>query len=218
MLDLLAPVLAPEQGERLTREAYHQDFWPRDAAAHDRDSWKLERRQDFQELNSPSWEAVCRGEWEESLRLFEDRRDTLIASAQEDNRKGHRFHRVRVVEKPLTPYVQWELHSHRQRAELGGELIRVATAQQVAASEGTDLVPEVVVLGGCVLYQVIYTEAGVADGAIRYDDPALVERWDQYLRALYVVGEDMIPYFKREVAHLPPPKFEAKAERRKEEE
>lgn len=210
MLDLLAPVLVPEQGERLTRDAYHQDFGPRDAVIHDRDSWKLERRQHFEEQNNPSWDAVCRGEWEEALRLFEDRRDSLIASAHEDNRKGHRFHRVRVVEKPLTPYMQWELHSQRQRAECG-ERIRVVTAQQVAASESTGLVPEVVVLGSCILYRVVYTESGVPDGAIRYDDRALVERWDRYLRALYAVGEDVITYFEREVAHLPPPKIEAEA-------
>lgn len=205
MLDLLAPVLAPDQGERLTRDAYHQDFGPRDAVIHDQDSWKLERRQHFEEQNNPSWDAVGRGEWEEALRLFENRRDTLIASVREDIRKGHRFHRVRVVEKPLTPYVQWELHSQRQRAECG-EQIRVVTAQQVAASESTGPVPEVVVLGGRVLYRVVYTEAGVPDGAIRYDDHDLAERWDRYLRALYAIGEDVTSYFGREVAHLPPPK------------
>lgn len=118
---------------------------------------------------------------------------------------------MRVVEKPLTPYVHWELHSHRQRAECG-ERIRVVTAQQVAASESTGLVPEVVVLGGCVLYEVVYTEAGVPNGAIRYDDRDLVVRWDRYLRALYAVGEDVISYFEREVAHLPPPRIEAGAQ------
>ncbi|MGC9540104.1 hypothetical protein [Streptomyces sp. UG1] len=44
--------------------------------------WKLECRQHFEEQGSPSGDAVRRGEWERSLR---------------------------VVEKPVSPYVQWEL-------------------------------------------------------------------------------------------------------------
>ncbi|MGA6154747.1 hypothetical protein ACPEIC_15525 [Stenotrophomonas sp. NPDC087984] len=45
MLDLLAPVLVPEQGDRLTRAAYKQDFRQREDAVRDGSSWKLERRQ-----------------------------------------------------------------------------------------------------------------------------------------------------------------------------
>ncbi|PNG92881.1 DUF6879 family protein [Streptomyces malaysiensis] len=144
MLDLLAPALTPEQGERLTRPAYKQDFREREEAIRDGSSWKLERRQYFEEQGSPSRDALRRGDWEEAVRLFADRRDTLAATAQEDERRGYAFHRVRVVEKPLTPYVQWELHSQRQRAEYG-QRIRVVPAAQVAASEGTGPLPEVVV-------------------------------------------------------------------------
>ncbi|MFS7873080.1 DUF6879 family protein, partial [Streptomyces asiaticus] len=145
-----------------------------------------------------------RGDWEEALRLLADRRDTLAATAEEDERRGYAFHRVRVVERPLTPYVQWELHSQRQRAEYG-QRIRIVPAEQVAASEDTGPLPEVVVLGGHTLFQVLYTEAGVANGAIRYTDRDLVERWENYIKALYAVGEEVISYFDREVAHLDPP-------------
>lgn len=205
MLDLLAPALASEPGVRLSRDAYHEHFRVRDTAIRDLDSWKLERRQDFQELNHPSWDAVGQGRWGEALRLIEDRRDALFASARESELRGNRFHRVRVVAKPLTPYVQWELHSHRQRAEIGTEQIRVVAPEQVAASESSGPLPEIVVLGGDTLYQVIYTEAGEPDGAIRYDDRDLTDRWAEYLKALYSVGEDVISYFDREVAHLPAP-------------
>ncbi|MFI0780624.1 DUF6879 family protein [Streptomyces sp. NPDC021212] len=115
MRDLQAPALPPEQGERLTRDAYKRDFREREARIRDAASWKLERRQHFEEQGSPSRDALRRGQWEEALRLLEDRRDALRAAAQEDAQHGHTFHRVRVVEPPLTPYMQWELHSHRQR-------------------------------------------------------------------------------------------------------
>ncbi|MFD7502409.1 DUF6879 family protein [Streptomyces sp. NPDC059850] len=211
MLDLVAPVLVPEQGDRLTRPAYKEDFRQREDAIRDGSSWKLERRQHFEEQGSPSRDALRRGDWEEALRLLAARRDTLAAAAQKEERRGYAFHRVRVVEKPLTPYVQWELHSQRQRAE-HGQRIRIVPAEQVAASENSAPLPEVVVLGGRTLFQVLYTEEGVANGAIRYTDPDLVERWENYIKALYAVGEDVIPYFDREVAPLGPPKLSAGGE------
>lgn len=211
MPDLLAPALVPEQGTRLTRPAYKQEFRQREDAIRDGRSWKLERRQHFEEQGSPSRDALRRGDWEEALRLLADRRDSLAAAAQEEKRRGYAFHRVRVVEKPLTPYVQWELHSQRQRAQ-HGQRIRIVPAEQVAASESTGPLPEMVVLGGRTLFQVLYTAAGVANGAIRYTDPDLVERWENYIKALYAVGEEVIPYFDREVAHLDPPKLSAGGE------
>lgn len=211
MLDLVAPVLVPEQGDRLTRPAYKEDFRQREDAIRDGSSWKLERRQHFEEQGSPSRDALRRGDWEEALRLLATRRDALAAAAQEEERRGYAFHRVRVVETPLTPYVQWEFHSQRQRAEYG-QRIRIVPSEQVAASENSNPLPEVVVLGGRTLFQVLYTEAGVANGAIRYTDPDLVERWENYIKALYTSGEEVISYFDREVAPLDPPKLSAGGE------
>ncbi|MFI0814395.1 DUF6879 family protein [Streptomyces sp. NPDC021098] len=211
MPDLLAPALDPEQGDWLTRPAYKQDFRQREDAIQNGSSWKLERRQHFEEQGSPSRDALRRGDWEEALRLLADRNDNLAAAAQEEKRRGYAFHRVRVVEKPLTPYVQWELHSQRQRAE-HGQRIRIVPAEQVAASEKIGPLPELVVLGGHTLFQVLYTETGVANGAIRYTGPDLVERWENYIKALYALGEDVISYFDREVAHLDPPTLSAEGE------
>lgn len=205
MLDLRAPALAREQGETLTRAVYRRDFRQRDAEIRERDSWKLERRQHFEEQGSASRDALRRGEWEEALRLLQERRGDLLASAREDERRGHCFHRVRVVEEPLTPYLQWELHSLRLRAEYG-ERVHVVSAGTVAASEEVGLLPEVTVLGGRTLYQVLYTDAGVPDGAVRFTDPDLVGRWERFIRSLYETGEDVTSYFDRKVAHLPPPK------------
>ncbi|MFE9643746.1 DUF6879 family protein [Streptomyces sp. NPDC006365] len=206
MLDLLAPLLRPDQGERLTRDAYKRDFRERDARILNADSWKLERRQHFEEQGSPSRDALRRGEWQEALRLLGDRRDDLLATARDDARKGHHFHRVRVVEQPLTPYVQWELHSHRQRAEYG-ERIRVVSAEQVAAAEREHLLPEVVVLGHDTLFQVLYSPSGATVGAVRYTDRELIDSWESYIRKLYTAGDDVREYFEREVAHLPPPQI-----------
>ncbi|MFE4826364.1 DUF6879 family protein [Streptomyces sp. NPDC056672] len=208
MLDLLAPKLPPEQGERLVRDVYKRDFRQRDAALRNRHSWKLERRQHFQEQGNASRDALARGDWDEALRLMREQRGNLLEAAGDDRRRGSVFHRLRVVEEPLTPYLQWELHSLRQRAQCG-EKVRTVNAELLAASERKSLLPEVVILGGHTLYHVLYTESGVPQGALRYTDPELIARWESYIRELYEAGEDVESYFTREVAHLPPPTMDA---------
>jgi hypothetical protein len=204
MLDRRAPELKPEWGERLARDDYRRDFREREEQLRDQESWKLERLQHFEEQGSPSRDALRRGDWAEALRLLEERRDALLADSREHEERGYVFHRVRVAEKPLTAYLQWELHSLRMRAEYG-ERIRVVPAEQLAGAEEFGLLPELVVLGGRTLYQVLYGETGIPIGAIRFTDPDIVDRWQTYLKDVYETGEDVHAYFDREVAHLPPP-------------
>jgi hypothetical protein len=205
MSELLAGVsLELAGGERLTRPEYKRDFAQRSARVIDRDSWKLERRQDFQEVENASWDAVVRGDWAEALRLIEARRERLLEIERERHARGHHFHRVRIVEKPLTRYVQWELNSQRQRGECG-EHIRVMDVEEIRPLESARRLPELVVLGGQVLYEVLYTVEGIHEGAVRHTDSGIVARYEAFIRQLYADGEDIQSYFEREVAHLPPP-------------
>jgi hypothetical protein len=128
----------------------------------------------------------------------------LLALGREGEKRRSFFHRVRVVEKPLTAYLQWELHSLRMRAECG-ERVRVVRAEDLTSAEESGPLPEVVILGGSTLYQVLYAETGIPIGAVRYTDPELVDRWEIYIKDLYEAGEDVRAYVEREVAHLPPP-------------
>lgn len=204
MLELTPPALVPEQGERLVREAYKREFRQRDAEISGQDSWKLERRQHFEEQGHASRDALRRGEWEEALRLLEEDRGALLAMAEKDALRESLFHRVRIVEEPLTPYMQWQIHALRVRADCG-ESVSVLNAEELKSAEAAGPLPELVVLGGRTLYQVRYTGAGVPDGAIRYTEPRLVENWESYLKKLHGTGEDVRAYFTRRVAHLPPP-------------
>ncbi|MCI3223018.1 DUF6879 family protein [Streptomyces sp. NP-1717] len=204
MSETYAPALLEERGERLVREAYRKDFRERSAVLRDADSWKLERRQHFEEQGSPSRDALRRGEWEESLRLMAGRRDDLAAAARKDERQGHVFHRVRVVEEPLTPYLQWELHSLRQQAQFGAR-VRVVSAESVSAVERSRPLPELVVLGGRTLFSILYSDAGEPQGAVRFTEPGVVAEWEHYIKSLYESGEDIASYFERAVAHLPAP-------------
>lgn len=199
-----APALPESRGERLGREAYRADFRERRGATRDRDSWKLERLQHFEEVGDASRDALRKGDWPEALRLFEADRAGARASALREQRHGAFLHRVRVVEEPLSPYVQWELHWLRLSAECGHR-VRVLPASALAAAESAGPLPELTLLAGHTLYRVLYTPAGVPDGALRWTDPAVVLPWAAYLSEAYAAGEDVRPYFERAVAPLPPP-------------
>ncbi|PJE98236.1 hypothetical protein CUT44_08175 [Streptomyces carminius] len=205
MRDRLPPRLDRSAGEYLDLAAYQSDFAAHRRAAHGRDSWKFERRQYFEE-DDASRDALRRGDWPEALRLLEDDRPELRETAAEDGRIGHTFHRVRVVEEPLTPYVQWELHSLRMQAEYG-KRIRVVDAVVLREAESGGPLPEVVVLGGRVLYEVVYSGSGALEGAVRFTDPALIGGWARFVQEAYASGEDVASYFDRRVAGLPPPQL-----------
>lgn len=203
MRELHAAALRLEGGERLSVPDYRRDFRARRELIRGGDSWKLERRQHFEETG-PRRDALRRGDWAETLRLFEAERPTVREAVRNDEKNGHTFHRLRVFEEPLTPYMQWELHWLHMRAECGFGT-RMLPAEAVAGSEAAGRLPELVVMDGKVLYQVLYSDAGATEGALRFTDPAVIAPWEAFIRDAYATAEDIITYFDRAVAHLPPP-------------
>ncbi|MCA1218041.1 DUF6879 family protein [Streptomyces sp. 8L] len=205
----LAPPVPPEgRGVRLTSPEYKRDFRERQKEIHDASSWKLERRQYFEEQGDPSRDALRRGDWDAALRVFAEERDAVVAKARENRRRRYTFHRVRVIDGAITPYLQWELHSLLQQAELGANRVRVVTDEAVAEAETVRPLPEMVVLGSHTLYQVLYTEDGVPLGAVRFTAPETVLAWERYITSLYAEGEDITSYFAREIAPLAAPVHE----------
>ncbi|MEU9608672.1 DUF6879 family protein [Streptomyces sp. NPDC048057] len=197
-------LLEASPGERLGRDAYRADFRSRDFAVDGYDSWKLERRQHFREPGDASWNAFVRGEWKEALELIEANRPELVDLARLAARHRCRLLRVRVVEQPLTPYVQWELHLLRVRAECG-ELIRVIGPEHIGAYEHEGPVPEVITLNDDTVYEILYDAGGTAAGGVRHLDAQLRDRVAERVETLYGLGEDIDTFFEREVAPLDPP-------------
>ncbi|PJJ03936.1 hypothetical protein BX264_4338 [Streptomyces sp. 2333.5] len=191
-------------GEALPLDAYRGDFRERQWTIDGQDSWKLERQQDFKEPGVASWEAFSRGDWEGALRLAEEERDVIREVSEETERRGVTLYRVRVVEEPLTPYLQWEMHFLRLRAEYG-EKIRVVGPEQIEALERERPLPELLTLGDQTVYEILYDEQGILDGGVRYLSPEVTARCRDFMRGLYEAGEELSTYFARKVAHLPPP-------------
>ncbi len=202
--------LDDSSGVRLSLDDYRVEFKDLQWTIAGQQSWKLEREQRFREPGFASWEAFSRGDWDEALRLIEEERDFLVEFSAKNAEKGIRLFRVRVVEEPIVPYLQWELHLLHLRAQCG-ERIRVVTEDRVGRYEATAPLPEVVTLGDSTLYRILYNAAGELDGAVRHSDPEVVAHWTGFMRDLYATGEDLGTYFRRVVAPLPPPTVEARS-------
>ncbi|CAM5294966.1 hypothetical protein SFUMM280S_10557 [Streptomyces fumanus] len=83
---------------------------------------------------------------------------------------------------------------------------RILDARDITDVEKSRPVPEVVILGDVVMYEVVYDGEGNADGANRYTDRSLIRETNAGFDALYERGEDFPAFFEREIAPLAPPR------------
>lgn len=163
--------------------------------------WKLERSQVFREPNDTSWQAFMSGDWKSALDLLEKDREDVRAEARRNAAQGLEIRRVRVVEHPVGPYLQWELHALSLLACEGFGL-SVLPAEQVAALEVRARLPEVVVVGDQVLYEVQYLPDWTPCGARRITAPDVIGAAASEIERLYERGEPFLSYFDREVLPL----------------
>ncbi|WP_433151029.1 DUF6879 family protein [Actinomadura nitritigenes] len=199
MLDKIAALDA----DVLDHAAYHRDF-ARQTEDLTGVVWKLERSQFFRELNDPSWQVFAAGDWEHSLRLLEKDREAIRAEARDNRRQGLSIRRVRVVEYPVRPYLQWELYALRMLAEEGFE-VSVLQAGELSSLETRGQLPEVVVIGKRVLYEVRYLPDWTPCGARRITKPHIIRTAAAEIADLHDKGEPLLDFFEREVAPLPAP-------------
>ncbi|MGW6449771.1 DUF6879 family protein [Lentzea sp. NPDC055074] len=193
-----------DRGVRLLGDEYFNHFDERFWRIGPTGFWKLERLQHFEEPSDESWVAFDAGDWRRSIALLDERRSALRAHYDRIAASGFTTWRVRVVERPLTEYLQWELHLLRLRDELGGHT-RVLPADQVQRFETNRLLPELITLGDDVMYEILYDERGLLEGAILHTGREIVGQCREFVRFLYGQGEPIGTYFEREVATLRPP-------------
>jgi hypothetical protein len=169
--------------------------------------WKLERSQVFTEaVDDPAWEAFISGDWLKSVAIFESERRSLQAEAEKYARQGSEFRRLRIVEPPVSAYLQWELQSLKIFDE-SGMPIRILDASSVRDLEGSEQLPEIVIVGDQVLYEVRYDSQWSACGARRITDRDVIRQATADMAALWAEAEPLAGYFVREIATLPPPRF-----------
>lgn len=200
----MSDLLDGATGERMKLDAYRADFQKNFWSIKDPGFWKLERQQVFKDTGSASWEAFARGDWNESMRLLEASR----ADVEQDQRKiaehGFVTARARIVEEPISAYLQWELNALCIRDEAGGPT-HVVRPEHVARFETNGPLPEINLLGSNVMYEAVYDDEGVIEHAVRYLDRDLILRCQRFIADLFEAGEPLKQYFARKVALLPPP-------------
>ena len=177
-------------GIRLTQDCYVREVDERLWSADGVGSWKLERRQEYWEEGFPSWDAFAAGDWERSMALYEELRPGLLELGRMSARHQTAFRRVRIVERPLSAYLRWELAVLRIRAQCW-ESIRVVDAASLPSVESDRPLIDALSLCGQTLYHTLYTDEGRPDGAVRFTDPAVIHDYEVMVRALYDAGEDL---------------------------
>ncbi|MEU4554338.1 DUF6879 family protein [Micromonospora violae] len=197
-------LLGGDPGELLALDDYWADFEQRFWKTGPPGFWKLERQQTFKEPQDEGWQAFAAGRWEESLRILDARRSEFGDYYRRIADSGFATRRLRVVQEPLTPYLQWELHVLRLRHEYGG-LTRVVAPNQVVAVEVDGPLPEIYTLGRDVMYEAVYDADGVLKAARRWGNPDVVTRCQELIESLYDAGEPLDEFFARAVAPLEPP-------------
>ena len=162
-------------------ESYIDQFW-KDCEGIDL-LWKLECRQTFREPGVPSWEAWDRGEREESMRLAEEMRPGI---REKHATQPFVSKRVRIVQYPLSEYLEWELELLRIRAEEGDD-IRIVDVSHESQSSLLSL-PEVVGLGNGVLWHVLYSDRGELVGGRKLSDTQTVDACRSEFQGLFEQG------------------------------
>ncbi|MET8824990.1 DUF6879 family protein [Streptomyces sp. NPDC004610] len=191
-------------GRRLGLDDYLEDFDRHFWRSGPEGFWKLERQQSFREPGVESWEAFRQGRWDESLALIEGQRDHYEEYFLRIAGHGFTLHRVRCVEEPISPYLQWELHLLHLKARYG-EDTRVLSRDAIRRYEAERALSEIVVLGSAVMYEVVYDGEGKLAGGIRFGDPHDISRCRQAIQEMHRSGEPLDEFFSRHVARLPPP-------------
>lgn len=168
-------------------------------------AWKLERSQFFTEAaDDPAWQAFVSGDWLKSIAILESERPDIQAEAARYERQSTEFRRLRIVERPVSAYVQWELQSLKIFDECGMP-IRVLDAGDIRDYERDRPVPELVIVGQQALFDVQYDDRWAACGARRIDDRDVMRQAAADLARLWDKAEPLAEYFNREIAPLPPP-------------
>ncbi|MFJ3280211.1 DUF6879 family protein [Streptomyces halstedii] len=191
-------------GQRLELDDYTEDFGRHFWHSGPEGFWKLERQQSFREPGVESWEAFRKGHWDESLALIEGQRGHYEKYLRRIAGSGFALHRVRCVEEPISPYLQWELHLLHLKAQCG-EDTRVLSGDGILRYETQHTLPEIVVLGSSVMYEVLYDDDGELAGGIRFSDPRTISRCRQAIQEMHRSGEPLDNFFSRQVTQLPPP-------------
>lgn len=128
----------------------------------------------------------------------------IRAEFRDSERQGVGGWRLRVIEKPLTPYVQWDPPALRILTEEDFE-IRALRSKHLASLEDRGQPLEVVATRDTAFYHVQYRPDWTPCGARRITDPRVISAATTDIAGLFDRGEPLIEFVDREVVALGEP-------------
>lgn len=161
--------------------------------------WKLERAQHFHEPYSPSWVAWADGDWHGAMKLIEESAGEIAADVVD----SVELRRLRIAERPLSAYLQWEFQVLRARAGVG-ERTRVLDVSAVRHLERHGPLPEILILSRELMYEVLYDDIGAHVGGRRIVQKDVIATCLADLESLYDQAEDLTGWL---AANPSPPAF-----------
>ncbi|MEK7152877.1 MAG: DUF6879 family protein [Patescibacteria group bacterium] len=94
--------------------------------------FKIEVLQDYTvEDNSPSLRAWLSGDKQTSITLLAADTRGWVEKLRQKHNQNVLMHRIRVIEKPYTPYTQWELECYKHNNIPSGEQVLVVEKREV---------------------------------------------------------------------------------------
>jgi hypothetical protein len=166
---------------------------------------KLERRQCFKEPDSPSWRAFDSGDWRLALELINVENEETKDYFEELKSRRIRALRIRIVEFPIDPYLQWEFWVYHRNARLG-EDIRVITLDELHRRRGQDYeLPELAIIDDTVAYEVMYDDSGLNVGGRKIVDQILIRQCTNEFMELFNVAQPIDDFFPEHILPLSDP-------------
>lgn len=134
---------------------------------------KLECRQTYQELETNrSQEAYSRGDVAQAEELLLNEAEADRPLYDDIKSRGIEYARLRLVEEPLTPYLNYELLAYRIRAKMG-EVIEIVRCDAVRGLTGDDYFDFLLFDRHTALIH-DYGDTGLQSGGWVTEDPAVL--------------------------------------------
>jgi hypothetical protein len=169
---MIPPRWATKTARRLSLDQFGRQF----SEAWSRIEWrflKLECWQTYQELEfNKSQEVYRQGDVDHAVELLEKEAEADRPLYDDIKRRGIEYSRIRLVQKPLTPYLRYELLAYRIRANLG-EVIEIVRCDNALNLPNTDYFDFLLFDRHTALIH-DYGNAGLQAGGWLTHDPAVV--------------------------------------------
>jgi hypothetical protein len=131
---------------------------------------KFERLQTFQELELPSYRAWMEGDKTESRNLYFNTMPGSAEMYKNAAKRGISCTRVRVVERPFTPYLEWEMMTYQQTAKFGERIMIRDISEPSAENEDIRAGHDFLIFDKKHVFVNDYGENGIFAGGWYIDD------------------------------------------------